>query len=239
MEGRPVEATERPADGSAGTRAEIDNSIRDDHHARPAQDNQDEGADDDEQSTLKEWIGLLVRAGVWALLIYVLLFQISIVDGDSMNPTFHHGDRLFIDKLTYRLAGVRRSDVIVFETIDLARDLKERRPKDYIKRVIGLPGETVEIYDGNVWIDGRKSEDRFGPTFANTLHDARRKQTVVVPPRMFFVMGDNRDFSKDSRVDDTRGGARQSLGFVPQGQIRGLVRLRFWPWNDWHWFGRQ
>lgn len=184
-----------------------------------------------EQSALKEWVGLLVRAGIWALLIYLFLFQVSIVEGDSMNPTFSDGDKLVIDKLTYRFVPVGRSDVIVFETVDAQKE--PRRARDYIKRVIGLPGETVDIHNGGVFINGERLEERFGPTFANSAWDGREAQTFVVPPGYYFVMGDNRKFSKDSRVE-----GRQSLGFVCGRQIKGLVRLRFWPWRSWMWFGR-
>lgn len=194
-------------------------------------------ADEDEaHSALKEWIELLVRAGVWALVIYIFLFQISIVEGESMLPTFHNADRLVIDKLTYRFGPVHRGDVVVFEALDV--DKRPRRPKDYIKRIVGLPGEKVEIYDGSVWVNGTKVEEKFGPTFTNILRDPLQKHAFVVPPHQYFVMGDNRDFSKDSRVDDGHFG-RQSLGFVHGRQIRGLVRLRFWPWKEWTWFGRQ
>jgi len=193
-------------------------------------------AEEDEQSALKDWIELLVRAGFWALLIYVFIFQISVVDGASMDPTFHHNDRLVIDKLTYRFTSVRRNDVIVFETIDVNN--RPRAPKDYIKRVIGLPGETVEIRGGAVYVDGKKLDENFGLTFPTGTHDPHMKRTFVVPPKHFFVLGDNRDYSKDSRISEVGFGSRQSLGFVPARQIRGLVRLRFWPWNSWTWFGR-
>ncbi|HEY3319978.1 MAG TPA: signal peptidase I [Planctomycetota bacterium] len=196
--------------------------------------------DDEERSALKEWVGLLVRAGIWALLIYVFIFQISVVEGQSMEPSFHPGDRLFIDKLTYRFSDVRRFDVIVFEATDV--DKIPRRPKDYIKRIIGLPGETIEVHDGAVWRDGKKlTGDEFGPTYPNEMHDPHQVLRLKVPPRQYFVMGDNRDASKDSRVDDTRIMGRQSLGFVPQEQIRGIVRLRFWQGGHlcWNWFGRK
>jgi signal peptidase I len=180
---------------------------------------------------LKEWVGLLVRAGIWALLIYLFIFQVSIVEGDSMNPTFHDGDKLVIDKLTYRVVSPGRLDVIVFETVD--PDKKPIRARDYIKRVIGLPGDTVAIHDGGVWINGTKLEDRFGPTYATSVRDREEARTFVVPPGHYFVMGDNRQFSKDSRVQE-----HQSLGFVDARQIKGLVRLRFWPWRSWTWFSR-
>jgi len=187
--------------------------------------------EDAEQSALKEWVGLLVRAGIWALLIYLFIFQVSIVEGDSMSPTFHDGDKLVIDKLTALVSPVGRFDVIVFETVDALKE--PRRPRDYIKRVIGLPGQTVGLHDGEVWVNGEKLEDRFGPTYTNSAWDSHEAQTFEVPPGYYFVMGDNRRFSKDSRVE-----GRQSLGFVAAGQIKGLVRLRFWPWRSWSWFGR-
>ncbi|HYG74835.1 MAG TPA: signal peptidase I [Planctomycetota bacterium] len=197
------------------------------------------GQDDEEdaQSALKEWVELLMRAGIWALLIYVFLFQISIVDGRSMEKTFFHGDRLLIDKLTYRLGDIRRYDVVVFEAMDSRSS--PRVPKDYIKRVIGLPGETVEIQDGAVFVNGQKIEDSFGPTYANRLRDPAYRSVFVVPPRQYFVMGDNREDSKDSRIDETTFMGRETLGFVARRQIRGLVRLRFWPWKDWTWYGRK
>ena len=191
------------------------------------------GKQEDEQSALKEWIELLVRAGIWAILIYVFIFQVSMVEQDSMNPTIHDGDKLVIDKLTYRLSAIKRYDVIVFETIDTGQESSEHKlriPKDYIKRVIGLPGEKIEIRDGGVWVQGQRLKDRFGPTRSDV-------QVFVVPPKHYFVMGDNRPYSKDSRCEIGLNGRKESLGFVPAGQIRGMVRLRFWP--NWTWFGHE
>jgi len=199
-------------------------------------------AEDEEQSAFKEWVELLVRAGTWAMLIYLFLFQVSVVHGDSMNPTFNGNDaegkdKLVIDKLTYRFSDIKRNDMIVFEAIDL--DKKPRRPQDYIKRVIGLPGETVEIKDGSVWVGtGGKlvkldEPKDFGPTYTGSWLEGQGSQSWIVPPRHYFVMGDNRRYSKDSRVE-----GRQTLGFVPERQIRGLVRIRFWPFSRWSWFSR-
>lgn len=205
-------------------------ALKPDQTVKPVEVNK-EKEDDAEPSALKEYLELFVRAGFWALLIYLFLFQVSLVEQDSMNPSFYEGDKLVIDKLTYRFSAIKRFDVIVFETIDTGS--YPRKPKDYIKRVIGLPGETVEIHDGNVWIDGKKLDDKFGPTYVNSPEG----QIYVVPPHHLFVMGDNRGYSKDSRSETGLMG-RESLGFVPEGQIRGVVRLRFWPWNRLQWFWR-
>jgi len=188
-----------------------------------------EESEDQEQSALKEWVGLLVRAGIWALLIYLFIFQVSIVEGDSMRPAFSEGDKLVIDKLTYRFSPAGRFDVIVFEAVDANR-APPYRARDYIKRVIGLPGDTVSIHDGEVWVNGTRLDDKCGPTFVNGSRD---KHELLVPPGHYFVLGDNRGASKDSRVQ-----ARQSLGYVDERQIKGLVRLRFWPWRKWKWFSR-
>ena len=138
---------------------------------KPAADSAARG--EDEESLLKEWVGLLVRAGLWALLIYLFIFQVSVVDGPSMLPTFQNGDRLVIDKLTYRFATIQRFDVIVFDSID--REKLPRMSRDYIKRIIGLPGERVEVHGGYVWIresaDGplKKLTEPYDPTYADTL----------------------------------------------------------------------
>jgi len=195
------------------------------------------GSTTEEQSALKEWIELLVRAGIWAVFIYLFLFQVSVVEQDSMNPTIHEGDKLVIDKLTYRLGSVHRLDVIVFETTDTSASGTERRPKDYIKRVIGLPGETIEVHDDDVWIkdaDGtsRLLKEPFWPTRSD-------RRTYVVPPHHYLVMGDNRYYSKDSRITMNREGREETLGFVPETQIRGIVRLRFWHFSRWTWFSRK
>jgi signal peptidase I len=195
------------------------------------------GGEDEEESALKEWVELLVRAAGWALVIYVFIFQISVVDGDSMVPTYHHGDRLVIDKVTYRVSDVKRFDTVVFEAVDV--DKVPRRPRDYIKRVIGLPGEKVELKEGAFWIDGVKLDDPYGPAVSQTYLRPDEVLVFVVPKGQYFVVGDNRMWSKDSR--DYPAGhvdGRQSLGFVARRQIRGLVRLRFMPLKDWQWFSR-
>jgi signal peptidase I len=187
----------------------------------------------DEPSGLKEWVELLVRAGFWALLIYLFIFQVSVVDGPSMLPNFNgdqaHSDKLVIDKLTYRFANVGRFDVIVFEAVDM--DKSERKSRDYIKRVIGLPGETVTIRNGDLWIDGKKIDEPFEKlNYSTGPETGRDTQTFKVPAKHYFVMGDNRGGSHDSRAS--------GIGFVPLGQIKGLVRMRWWPWSRRQWFSR-
>jgi signal peptidase I len=205
------------------------------------------GKEDDDEPLLKEWVGLLVRAGCWALLIYLFIFQVSVVDGPSMEPTFNNGDRLVIDKLTYRFSNPERFDIIVFETVD--RDKLPRMPRDYIKRVIGLPNEVVEFHDGVVWVrqspgaPAERLQEPYGITDAETLGGNARGQSFLIPSGYYLVLGDNRSGSKDSRVKQGPGGSYgnahyETLGLVPAGQIKGVVRLRLWPWKRWTWFSR-
>ena len=189
------------------------------------------------EPALKEWVSLLVRAGFWALLIYLFIFQVSVVSGPSMQPNFVDYDKLLIDKVTYRFSPVKRFDVIVFEAVDW--DKNPWHAQDYIKRVIGLPGEKVVIRDSRIRITGPEGtrlleEDQFATGQYSRLDNSREMGfyglTFVVPPKHYFVMGDNRGISRDSRAE--------GLGFVPEGQIKGLVRLRWWPWGRLAWFSR-
>jgi signal peptidase I len=197
------------------------------------------GGENSSSSGWREGVELLVRAGFWALLIYLFGFQVSLVNGNSMLPNFHGDDKaasddvdkLLIDKLTYRFAPVKRFDVVVFEAID--QDKQPKMARDYIKRVIGLPGETVQIRSGLLWINGRRVEENFGkePYTLGGPELGRAGMTFKVPAGHYFVMGDNRGGSHDSRAP--------GLGYVPAGQIKGLVRMRWWPWARRSWFSRQ
>jgi signal peptidase I len=178
----------------------------------------------------KEWIELLVRAAMWALVIYLFIFQTSIVNGLSMSHSFQNEDKLVIDKLTYVFSPIRRHDVIVFEAIDLSAALKDRKPQDYLKRVIGLPGERVVIRRNKVEINGQVLKEVYLDLDQKTEIVTGGKDTFVVPEGHYFVLGDNRKASKDSRFAE--------IGFVPVGQIRGLVRVRWWPWESFGWVER-
>lgn len=186
-------------------------------------------------SALKEWAELLVRAGVWALAIYLFVFQVSVVQGDSMQPNFHEGDRLLIDKVVYRFAAPRIGDVVVFEAV--ARDAKSGLlvHRDYIKRIIACPASVVKVYDGSVHVDGVELEEPWGREAFRALDELAPENGAFgptreyqVPPGRYFVLGDRRYDSEDSR--------RAKIGFVPEGQIKGKVRCRFWPADRLKWF---
>ena len=166
-------------------------------------------------SALKEIAIFLVLAVVIVLPIRLFVAQPFVVEGESMHPTFESGDYLIVDELSYHLHQPRRGDVIVF-----------RYPNDpsvfYIKRIIGLPGETVSINQGQVTVtktDGSKitlSE----PYIVD--EDATYSGSTSVGPGQYFVLGDNRPASSDSRV----------WGLLPQKDIVGRAFLRLLPTKE-------
>ncbi|MBP5254021.1 MAG: signal peptidase I [Lachnospiraceae bacterium] len=139
----------------------------------------------------------------------------SVVDGDSMNPMLHDGDNLMLEKVSYYFHGPERFDIIVFE-------LKDDPGTHYIKRVIGLPGETVQIIDGYVYINDEKLDsDVYGNEIIKEAYLARRP--ITLGEDEYFVMGDNRNNSTDSRL--------KSCGNVMKSQIVGKAFVRFWPFS--------
>jgi signal peptidase I len=175
---------------------------------------------------IKEWAELCVRAGIWALILYAFAFQVSEVKGPSMYPTYHERDRLLIDKLSLRIWEPERGEVVVFSEAVWEADRWIER--DFIKRVIGLPGETVEIKEGAVWIDGERLDEQYDGVSARTDARGAESEIYFVPPNSYFVLGDNRPWSNDSRWGGA--GPKQQVGFVARRQIKGRVRVRFWPW---------
>lgn len=220
-EAQERQAPETPATNAGQTTGTVEN--------KEGQGEKEKPASPDEMPWWKEWIELLVRAGFWALLIYLFIFQVSVVEGSSMQHTFEDKDKLVIDKLTYHFSSIRRFDVVVFETVDLDKPINQRHVRDYIKRVIGLPGETITIHNGRIEKEGRPLAENFLPP--NERNKTGPEETFVVPEGHYLVMGDNRMGSHDSRS--------AGMGFVPVGQIKGLVRLRWWPWERAGWISRE
>lgn len=159
-----------------------------------------------------EVLKIFIIASVIVLPIRYFLFQPFIVKGDSMVPNFQSGDYLIVDELSYRFADPERGDIIVFK---YPKDTTQR----FIKRVIGLPGETVDIKNGSVTIskDGKSFilDEKYLPLNLKTYGDIY----TVLAGDEFFVLGDNREFSYDSR----------SWGSVPRKDIIGKAFLRILP----------
>ena len=162
-----------------------------------------------------EFLCYLAAAAVICFLIITFIAVRSIVDGGSMNPLLQDGDNLIVEKVTYYFRDPARFDVIVFE-------LENEPGTHYIKRIIGLPGETVRIADGIVYINGEPLDsDVYGN--APIEKSYRASSDVVLGEEEYFVMGDNRNRSQDSRT--------VYVGNVHKKQFVGRAWLRFWPFS--------
>ncbi|HEV3352494.1 MAG TPA: signal peptidase I [Acidimicrobiales bacterium] len=159
-----------------------------------------------------EWVVIVVAALLAALLIKTFLLQAFYIPSDSMNPTLVQRDRVLVNKLSYHFHDVHRGDIVVFK-----RPPGENDPqiKDLIKRVIGLPGDTIEGRDGQILINGRVLHEPY--TAKNSPMSDFSSRTV--PAGHYFVMGDNRGNSKDSRV----------FGPIAKSLIVGRAFIRVWP----------
>jgi signal peptidase I len=177
--------------------------------------------------TIIEWAILLGSALVIALLIKTFLFQAFYIPSESMKPTLNVGDRVLVNKLSYRVHDVNRGDIVVFETPPRAKDANGTI-KDLVKRVIGLPGETVETHDGVVFVNGRQLEEPYLQNGVKTCSLTSSPGTCAdyppekIPSDDVFVMGDNRTASKDSRA----------FGVIKESSIVGRVFVRIWPVTD-------
>jgi len=157
-----------------------------------------------------EMLESIAIAIILAVIIRVFLFQPFFIPSGSMEPTLTEGDRIIVSKMNYRLSEPQRADVIVFKYPVDPR-------KDFIKRVIGLPGETLLIRDSKIFIDGKLIEQPFLPPGLKYGDFG----PVSIPEGEYFVMGDNRNNSDDSR----------GWGTLPRENIIGEAVLIYWPVN--------
>jgi signal peptidase I len=144
--------------------------------------------------------------------IITFLYQPVRVEGTSMLPRLGDQDRLFINKFVYHFAEIHRGDVVVFH---YPRDPQ----KSYIKRVIAVPGDELRIDDGRTYINGRLLPEPYVP---RRFHDSRSQDVMVIQPDQYFVMGDHRSISSDSR----------DFGPVPRDLIYGKAAFVYWPAED-------
>ncbi len=161
---------------------------------------------------LAEWVVILLGALLVAFVVKTFLLQAFYIPSGSMEPTLEIQDRVLVNKLSYDLHDVNRGDIVVFRSPpgEPGSDVK-----DLIKRVVALPGETVEARDGRVLIDGRMLEEPYLRDGVVTGHIEPRE----VPPGHVWVMGDNRSNSKDSRF----------FGPIDDDLIVGRAFVRVWP----------
>jgi signal peptidase I len=160
-------------------------------------------------ASLGGWFRDLVISLAVAGFIIVFLYQPVKVEGTSMAPGLNDQERIFINKFVYRFESISRGDVIVFH---YPRDIS----KSYIKRVIGLPGDHIEIEDGQVYVNGQPVREPYVP---DEYYDGRSYPEVVVPPQSYFVLGDHRNLSNDSR----------DFGAVDQQYVYGKAVFAYWP----------
>jgi signal peptidase I len=147
-----------------------------------------------------------------SVLIIVFLYQPVRVEGTSMLPVLEDQDRLFINKMAYRVGDIRRGDIIVFL---YPRD----HAKSYIKRVIALPGDTLRIDHGSVFVNGQHVAEPYVPA---RFTDDRSQPQMIVPAHEYFVMGDHRSISSDSR----------DFGPVTRDLIYGKAAFVYWPMDQ-------
>ncbi len=158
------------------------------------------------------WLRDLILSLLLAFVVIVFLYQPVQVEGTSMMPELYNHERIFINKLVYRFEPIHRFDIVVFRyPLDPSRS--------YIKRVVGLPGEWVSIQDGVVFINGKPLKEPFIP---EEYLDHENSPLVYVSANHYFVLGDHRDDSNDSRV----------WGTVPRRDIYGKAVFVYWPLRE-------
>jgi signal peptidase I len=168
-----------------------------------------------------EWTKALVIAVILALLIRSFLFESYVVDGDSMLPNLHDGERLIVNKISYTFGMPQRGDMVVFHATE---------DKDFIKRVIAVPGDTIELINDELTINGKRYDE---PYLKNVIESAKMQGSsyndrsfgpIEVPEGHVVVFGDNRPNSHDSR----------DLGPIPLEKVVGRADLVFWPIRSFH-----
>ena len=172
-----------------------------------------------------EWLSIVAIAVVIALLLRIFVVQTFFIPSGSMIPTLQIGDRILVNKLAYRLHGVGRGDIIVFNAPPEVATACQTNDKDLVKRVIGLPNETISDRNGTVYIDNKPLAEPWLPKNDPTTFTASFAP-VHIGANSYFVMGDNRVDSCDSRF----------WGTVNRSAIIGKVEMRIWPLSRLHFF---
>lgn len=163
-------------------------------------------------SSLGLWMRDLLVSVFASVLIITFLYQPVVVEGTSMLPRLEDHDRLFINKFVYSYSSIHRGDVVVFR---YPRD----QEKSYIKRVIALPGDRLRIDHGTVWLNGKPQIERYVP---EEYRDTHSMAEMIVPAGMYFMMGDHRSISSDSR----------DFGPVERSLVYGKAVFVYWPARD-------
>lgn len=177
-----------------------------------------------EKNEIWEWSKATFIAIGFVFIIRYFLFTPIIVDGESMEPTLADSERMIVNKFQYEVWQPNRFDIIVFHA---------SKEKDYIKRVIGLPGEHIAYKNDQLYINGQLQDEPYleslkeeliegeGPLTEDFTLEERTKMKVI-PEGYLFVMGDNRRFSQDSRL----------IGLISMNEVVGNTGIKFWPLNE-------
>lgn len=167
---------------------------------------------------IKELLGwlvfiLIVVAASWLVVTFV--GQRTQVSGSSMETTLSDGDQLIVDKISYRFRDPKRYDIVVFP-------YRYEENTYYIKRIIGMPGETVQIVDGEVYINGELLGEHYGNELIE--NPGLAEEPVTLGDDEYFVLGDNRNNSQDSRVSN--------VGVIHRNELLGRAWIRLWPFSE-------
>jgi len=174
------------------------------------------------RNSLLEWVIVIAVAMTSALVVRAFVVQQFAVDGLSMMTTLHDGDRVLVNKLSYRLHDPNRGDVVVLKTIEGVGE------RDLIKRVVGLPGETISYENCVLKVDGNVVDEPYlDPGIVTPTACGAPFGDTVVQHKHVFVMGDNRGGSKDSRDSQ--------VGQISFGNLVGRAFVVIWPVGDWRW----
>ncbi|MBZ5495481.1 MAG: signal peptidase I [Acidobacteriia bacterium] len=160
-------------------------------------------------SELRSWFRDVLFAIATAIFIVIFVIQPVKVEGTSMQPRLVDQERIFVNRFIYRFEDIHRGDIVVFW---YPRDTN----KSFIKRVVAVPGDMVEILNGVVFVNGHEDKE---PYLKPEFRDHESYSKTVIPPEQYFVLGDHRNSSNDSR----------NWGFVPRNLIYGKAIFRYWP----------
>lgn len=170
------------------------------------------------KSKTREYLETFVVALALAFFVRGTIAEARFIPSESMLPTLEVGDRLIVEKISYRFSVPQRGDIVVFNPPERAMG----NGNAFIKRVVGLPGEKIDIHEGKVWIDGKDLNEPYvmeAPRYPDPNWEALGIPDGVIPKDKVFVMGDNRNNSQDSHV----------WGALPIDNIIGQTVFRFWP----------
>ncbi len=157
------------------------------------------------------WLRAIFIALLVAFLLRTFVFATSIVEGESMVPALENGERIIFNKLVYNLSSPERGDIVIIQHPE----------KNYVKRIIGLPNEEIQIYNHVLYINGKPLETTYVDQYNERL--TGNFGPIIIPENSYFVMGDNRAVSKDSR---------NGLGFIEKSDIIGKSEFVIYPLHE-------